>query len=209
MSGESQSSNFLLTYYRWFTPSAKLKNGKPVYDAYFAETQVGITAGDAADHRRRHADQSMRPGEQPARADDPQQTTFPQRSVPWMGISSQWDYPGVRGWTAPDSNTAKNKVRFWELAGSNHGWEWQYLYGDANAEDLLKAGFWDPATYDWSCGPNNPEVPFYMAEKAPYEHLQRWASGGRPPARAPRILTGPSTPSTRLSTTRSATQWAD
>ena len=67
LSGESQSSNFLLTYYRWFTPSAKLASGKPVYDAYFAETQVGITAGDAAGHdRRRHADQPVRPGDQPA-----------------------------------------------------------------------------------------------------------------------------------------------
>ena len=143
MSGESQSSNFLLTYYRWFTPSAKLANGKPVYDAYFAETQVGITAGDAnATIAAGTPINQCAQVTNPLAADDPQQTTFPQRSVPWIGINSQWDYPGVRGWTAPaDSNTAKNKVRFWELAGSNHGWEWQYLYGDANAEDLLKAGF--------------------------------------------------------------------
>jgi hypothetical protein len=80
-------------------------------------------------------------------------------------------------------------VRFWQLASSNHGWEWQYLYGDADKEDLLKAGFYDPATYDWSCGANNAEVPFYMAEKAAYEELKTWAAGGKAPARAPRILT--------------------
>ncbi|MFN8196115.1 MAG: alpha/beta hydrolase domain-containing protein [Nocardioidaceae bacterium] len=186
LSGESQSSSFLLTYYRYFSRSAVLPSGRPFFDAYFAETQVGI-----------HSDLGgLIPGDrinQCAQAlpdDDPQDTTFPQRSVPWIGINSGWDYPGVRGWTAPpDSNTRTNKVRFWELAGSNHGWEWQYLYGDANATDLLKAGFWDPATYDWSCGPNNPEVPFWMAEKAAYEQLKRWAAGGPPPARAPRILT--------------------
>jgi hypothetical protein len=194
LSGESQSSNYLLTYYRWFTPAAVLGSGKPVYDAYFAETQVGITPGDelgtiAAGTPINQCAQITNP----LPADDIQATTFPKRSVPWMGLNSNWDYPGVRGWTAPaDSNTASNKVRFWELASSNHGWEWQYLYGDANAEDLIKAGFWDPATYDWSCGVNNPEVPFYMAEKAAYEALQRWATGGRPPPRAPRILTGPS-----------------
>ena len=77
--------------------------------------------------------------------------------MPWIGINSTWDYPGVRGWTAPaDSNTTTSKRRFWEIASANHGWEWQYLYGDANKDDLLKAGFYDPALYDWSCGANNP-----------------------------------------------------
>jgi hypothetical protein len=140
LSGESQSSNFLTTYYRHFTPSAKLPSGKPVYDAYFAETQVGI-AGTPINQCANVTT--------PLAADDPQKTTMPARSVPWIGINSGWDYPGVRGWTAPpDSNTPGNKARFWELAGSNHGWEWQYLYGDANKTDLLKAGFYDPATYD-------------------------------------------------------------
>jgi len=45
-------------------------------------------------------------------------------------------------------------------------WEWQYLYGDACAADLLAAGFWDPATYDWHTTVDNPEVPLYMVEKA-------------------------------------------
>jgi hypothetical protein len=181
LSGESQSSSYLTTYYRYFTPGAKLPSGKPVYDAYFAETQVGIT-GTAINQCANTTT--------PLAADDPQRTTMPERSVPWIGINSDWDYPGVRGWTAPpDSNTPDNKVRFWQIAGSNHGWEWQYLYGDADKTDLLQAGFSDPATYDWSCGPNNPEVPFYMAEKAAYEELKVWAAGGAAPPRAPRILT--------------------
>jgi hypothetical protein len=181
LSGESQSSNFLTTYYRYFTPGATLPTGKPVFDAYFVETQVGITGTPI---------NQCATTTTPLPADDPQATTFPQRSVPWIGINSDWDYPGVRGWTAPaDSNTHADKVRFWQIAGSNHGWEWQYLYGDADKTDLLKAGFDDPATYDWSCGPNNPEVPFYMAEKAAYEELKGWAAGGAPPPRAPRILT--------------------
>jgi hypothetical protein len=185
LSGESQGSNFLVTYYRYFTPAAFLPNGKPVYDGYFVETQVGI-AGTAINQCANTAT--------PLADDDPQKTTFPRRSVPWIGINSGWDYPGVRGWTAPaDSNTADNKVRFWEIAGSNHGWEWQYLYGDASKDDLLKAGFGDPASYDWSCGDNNPEVPFYMAEKAAYEALKKWANGGAAPPRAPRILTHAST----------------
>ena len=181
LSGESQSSNYLLTYYRYFTPAAYLDDGGPVYDGYFAETQVGIAGAPI---------NQCAPTTDPLPADDFQATTFPKRGVPWFGINSGWDYPGVRGWTAPeDANTFNNKVRFWEVAGANHGWEWQYLYGDADAEDLIEAGFWDPASYDWSCGPNNPEVPFQMAEKAGYEGLKRWVTTGRAPARAPRILT--------------------
>jgi hypothetical protein len=184
LSGESQSANFLLTYYRYFTPAAALRNGDPVFDSYLAETGVGIEGAPI---------NQCAPTSNPLPDGDVQATTFPRRSVPWLGINSQWDYPGVRGWTAPaDSDTFSTKRRFWELAGSNHGWEWQYLYGDATAEDLIKAGFWDPATYAWSCTPNNPEVPFYMAEKAAYAQLKRWARGGKAPSRAPRILTGPS-----------------
>ena len=184
LAGESQSANYLLTYYRYFTPAAVLRGGDPVFDSYLAETQVGIAGAPI---------NQCAPTSDPLPEDDFQATTFPARSVPWLGINSQWDYPGVRGWTAPaDSDTFSNKRRFWEVAGSHHGWEWQYLYGDARAEDLIKAGFWDPATYAWSCTPNNPEVPLYMTEKAGYEQLKRWARGGEAPSRAPRILTGPS-----------------
>ena len=77
---------------------------------------------------------------------------------------------------------------FWELAGCNHGWEWQYLYGDACAADLLKAGFWDPATYNWSTTPNNPEVPLYMAEKALYRDLLQWIKAPRKAPPVPRTI---------------------
>jgi hypothetical protein len=182
LTGESQSSNYLLTYYRFFAPAALRSNGAPIFDGYFAETQVGLAGAP------------INQCATPLALDDPQRV-FPDRAQPWIGVNSQWDYDGSRRWDAPpDSNSAESKHVFWELAGSNHGWEWQYLYGDANAEDLIAAGFWDPATYDWSCGPNNPEVPFYMSEKAAFKQLQRWIQTGKAPSSAPRILHGPITP---------------
>lgn len=182
LSGESQSANYMLTYYRFFTPSALLTNGKPVYDGYLAETNTGPAGAPI--------NQCATP-----LATDDAQRAFPDRAVPWAGINSQWDYPGARRWdTRPDANTKAAKHSFWQLAGSNHGWLWQYLYGDANKTDLLKAGFDDPATYDWSCGPNNPEIPLYMSEKALYEQLKRWISTGKAPAQAPRILHSPVDP---------------
>jgi hypothetical protein len=176
LSGESQSANYLLTYYRFFTPSATLPSGRPIFDGYFAETQVGIAGAP------------INQCATPLSVNDPQRV-FPDRSVPWAGINSQWDYDGARRWNAPpDRNTTNSKHAFWELAGSHHGWEWQYLYGDANAEDLIAAGFWDPATYAWSCGRNNPEVPLYMSEKALFVQLKRWIETGQAPTVAPRIL---------------------
>jgi len=175
LSGESYSSNILLTYYRFFTPSAVLPNGNPIFDGYLAETQVTLYGAEINQCA-------------PPLAFDDSQRVFPNRRVPWAGINSQADYGGATGWDAPaDTNTAGKKHAFWELAGSNHGWEWQYLYGDASAEDRVAAGFEDPIFKAWSCGPNNPEVPLYMSEKALFEQLQRWIETGEPPSRAPRI----------------------
>jgi hypothetical protein len=59
----------------------------------------------------------------------------------------------------------------WELAGACHGWTWQYDYGDAAAEDLARIGLGHAA---FRCGPLQPEINLYMAEKAAYRLLDRW-----------------------------------
>jgi hypothetical protein len=183
LSGESQSANYLLTYYRFFTPAATLPNDRPIFDGYFAEAGPLGSTGTPINQCAA-----------PLALDD-NQRVFPDRSVPWADIYSQYEYDGIRRWDAPpDSNTSGAKHVFWEVAGSNHGWEWQYLYGDANAEDLIAAGFSDPATYAWSCGPNNPEVPLYMSEKALFVQLKQWIETGKAPTPAPRILHEPVVP---------------
>jgi Alpha/beta hydrolase domain len=176
LTGESQSARYLLTYYRFFTPSAVLPNGKPIFDGYFSEVLPDLYGWEL-----NQCDDLL--------GIDDSQRVFPDRKVPWAGINSQAEYSGHAGWDTPaDSNTSTAKRAFWELAGSNHGWEWQYLYGDASAEDVAATGV--PATdfQAWSCGRNNPEVPVYMSEKALFEQLQRWIETGEPPSQAPRIL---------------------
>lgn len=188
LTGESQSGNYAITYFKWFQNGAKhKKHGKKApYDGYLLEAAVNPTPTSA--HVGAPINQCANITN-PLPADDPQLTTIPGRGVPLMMLQSQWDYWPIRGYERkPDSNTKTDMSRTWELAGAHHGWEWQYLYGDANAADLIKAGFWDPASYAWSCGPNNPEVPLYMAEKAAYAHLDRWAqTNGRiaPPTAEP------------------------
>jgi len=195
LSGESQQANFTATYYKWFTPAAYFANDghsksakhskhgrrcatdRPIFDGYLIECQVGGTPtliNSAA---------TQLP------ATDPQRSTYlPARPVPWMATNSQWDFPGVRG--APNvtlsANTKNQKVDIWELAGANHNTAYEYLYGDACAADLVKAGFDAPYTYDWQCTVNNPEVALEMADKAAYEGLYKWiATGKQPPAADP------------------------
>lgn len=193
LSGESQQGNVLVSYYKWFTPAAYLKHGRPIFDGYLAECFVNTNPQDPLPGSGYGFVQApinqTEPLTNPLPADDEQLGWVPARPVPFAAINSQWDYSAARGFPAPESfNTRDHKAVFWELAGCNHGWEWQYLYGDACAADLLKAGFWDPATYNWSTTPNNPEVPLYMAEKALYRDLLQWIKAPRKAPPVPKTI---------------------
>lgn len=181
--GESQSGNYAITYYKFFQPDATIEqNGGsvPIYDGFLTEaatTPTGVPIRQCAT---------------PLPADDPQ-NLIPGRSTPLAMINSQWDFfPARGGQRKPDANTADDRSVTWELAGANHGWRFQYLYGDADHDDLRKAGLLSPdAEWSaWSCSPANPEVPLYMAEKALYEHLVDWVEDGKaPPSAEPIELT--------------------
>ncbi len=189
LSGESQQGNVLVTYYKWFTPAAYQKNRKPIFDGYLAECLVNTDPQSQFPSRLSTPINQTAPITNPLPADDPQLGWVPARPIPWLSINSQWDYAAARGFAQPKNyNTKTHKARFWDLAGCNHGWEWQYLYGDACAADLIKMGFWDPASYAWHTTPNNPEVPLYMAEKAGFEALRQvgqWRRRAADPAAHP------------------------
>ena len=202
LSGESQQANYLASYYKWFAPAAHLPNGRPLFDGYLADCQTNPDPQTGP---------YMLPINQaaaitdPLPDDDPQLGWVPGRPVPWMALSSQWDYAAARGFAQPqNSDTATHKARFWDLAGSNHSWEWQCLYGDACAGDLVKAGVGDPGSYDWHTTMNNPEVPLHMAEKAAYEALVTWVTEGVAPPVPEHILSEPNDPSFGLGMYRDA-----
>ena len=177
LAGESQSGNYLITYYKFVHPLATL-SGKPVYDGFIAEASISPSGS---------------PINQCATAlpsGDPQ-IRIPGRSEPIVLINSQWDfYPYRKSDPKPDSNTARDKSRTWEVSGSNHGWTFQYLYGDASEEDLAKIG---TSSGLWKCTKDRPEVPLYMPEKAMYEGLIKWVEKGKAPPSANRIVLKPGT----------------
>lgn len=214
LSGESQQGNWLVSYYKWFTPAAYLAAGRPIFDGYLAECFTdsdpqtpyypGTSTIDVPLFVTWPINQTA-PITDPLPAGDAQLGWVPARPVPWIALNSQWEYAAARGFAQPKSYvTRSHKAVFWQLAGCNHGWTWQYLYGDACAADLLKIGFWDPASYDWVCTVDNPEVPLYMAEKAAYEDLVTWIREGTPPPRPANIVSKPDDPSVGIGIFRDA-----
>ena len=173
--GESQSGNYAITYYKFFQPDATItRNGQtePIYDGFLLEaapTPLGVPIRQCA---------------VTLPEDDPQ-IAIPGRSAPLAMINSQRDFFAARGGARKaDANTEGNKSVTWEVAGAHHGWRWQFLYGDADHADLEKAGLLAADWSAWSCAPESPEVPLYMAEKALYEHLIDWVEFGVAPPSA-------------------------
>lgn len=179
--GESQSGNYAITYYKFFQPHATItRNGQtePIYDGFLLEAATGP------------AGMPIRQCAKPLPESDPQMA-IPARRAPLAMINSQWDFfPARGGKRKPDANTAEDRSITWEQAGTHHGWRWQYLYGDADHADLKKAGLLAGEWAAWTCAPESPEVPLYMAEKALYEHLIDWVDFGvSPPSADPIALT--------------------
>jgi len=180
--GESQSGNYAITYFKFFQSDATTtRDGRsdPVFDGFLLEaatSPAGVPIRQCA---------AALPD------DDPQVTEIPGRGAPLAMINSQWDFfPARAGKRKPDANEPDDRSVSWELAGAHHGWRWQYLYSDADHRDLTKANLVSGEWTAWSCPPDRPEVPLYMAEKALYEHLIRWVEDGKaPPAAEPIRLT--------------------
>lgn len=175
LTGESQSGNYAITYYKYFHPQAHYDyKGKKrsIYDGYLLESAVSPLGAPI--------NQCATP-----LPDDDKQNAIPGRAAPIMLINSQWDFFPYRNRNPkPDGDSPDDRSRTWELAGANHGWRWQYLYGDADHKDLGKAGMLEGGEWNaWKCSADRIEVPLYMAEKAMYEQLIRWAEQGISPPR--------------------------
>jgi Alpha/beta hydrolase domain len=179
--GESASGWYITGYFKWIHQLANVARGEPVYDGYLIED---FTTGPITDTILNQCAALL--------ADDDPQRFVPGRGVPLTVVNSEVFYPEVffdpgvffHG-RKPDSNTAQDKFALWMLTGASHGWTFQYDYSDAAQADLEKADLFDPNFPHFVCGPRQPEVNLYMAEKAMYLHLDRWVLTGKAPPHAP------------------------
>lgn len=151
--GESQSGGYIVRYLKWIHQLAKVNARTPVYDGYLIEDSGTGPSASAI----------LNQCAAPLAADDPQRS-LPGRGVPLAVVNTEIFYP--RTGRPLDSNTATNKFALWFLTGASHGWTFQYDYSDAAQPDLEKADLFDPQFPHFVCGPRQPEVQVYMAEKA-------------------------------------------
>ncbi|HWM37539.1 MAG TPA: alpha/beta hydrolase domain-containing protein [Streptomyces sp.] len=175
--GYSASGSAITLYFKWIHQLANVAKGKPVYDGYLIED---FTTGPLTDTILNQCAAPL--------ADDDPQLLVPGRGVPLTVVNSEVFYPEVFypfDGRKPDSNTARDKFALWMLPGASHGWTFQYDYSDAAQADLVKADLFDPNFPHFVCGPRQPEVNLYMAEKAMYLYLDRWVRTGKAPPHAP------------------------
>jgi hypothetical protein len=164
--GYSQSGFFLYTYVNAIHPLDVKDNGKPLFDAYFIavastpapinQCAAPIPAGDA---RRMIKD----------------------AGVPVVRVMSQSDYLSGIAARRPDSDTAPDLYRNYEIAGSGHATPDELNFCAAPA-DIEKGGRAVPPT---SCneGPRS-RFPSWVAFNAIYHNLDLWVRRGIAPPHA-------------------------
>jgi hypothetical protein len=178
MSGGSQTGAYTIRYVNSFHKTAKLPNGKPVYDGYLPFIAAG-----------------MAPINQCARAArDSSDSITHDVGVPVIRIMSQTDFGGAPGSLGgggalklrqPDSDDPKSPYRLYEVPGTSH----VTLFGLAafpRAEDFVKSG---NTPFLYNCAEPqgiNGKMFAYIFDGA-LSNLDRWVRTGVAPPKAPRI----------------------
>lgn len=165
--GYSQSGMYLATYIDAFQPYAVTKNG-PVYDGYL----VGAAPG-------------RMPINQCAPTGDPFNDSMPisRRGVPAMKVMTNsdflWSYKARR----PDGDSADDRYRLYEIAGSSHG----YIYPgsfEPSVDDIKRAGFDNRYSYKCAAPRVGNDFPDHYFFAAALKNLDLWVRKGVEPPHA-------------------------
>ena len=166
------------TYINAINPNMKLANGKPVFDGYLlkspaAPSKISLcaTAPPAGDPRR----------------------AIRKTNVPIVAVAAQGEMADSAAYRRPDSNTADDKFRMYELSGVGHIDKQAYVGFPPFADQIAASGT-AQGTPEWpfnvKCDPEIPMNSMPMmgyALNAAYSSLKLWAQGRlmSPPRGAP------------------------
>ena len=167
--GYSQTGGYLYTYVNAIHPLDVKQLGKPLFDAYL----ITVASGPSPIHQCAA----------PIPAGDPRRV-IRDAGVPVVRVMSQSDYLPSTGARLPDSDTAPNLTRNYEISGSGHATP-DELTDAAAADDIIKAG---RAVPPMSCteGPRS-RFPSRIAFNAILQNLDLWVRKGTPPPKAEQI----------------------
>jgi hypothetical protein len=161
--GYSQTGSFLYTYVNAIHPLDVKANGKPVFDAYL----IAVASGPSP----------INQCAAPIPAGDPRRM-IRNAGIPVVRVMSQSDYLSGIAARRPDSDTAPDLYRNYEIAGSGHATPDELTFGPAPV-DIEKGG---RAVPPMSCneGPRS-RFPTSVALNAIFRNLDLWVRHGTPP----------------------------
>ncbi len=164
--GYSQTGSFLYTYVNAIHPLDVEANGRPLFDGYL----IAMAGGPSP----------INQCAQPIPAGDPRRE-IKNAGVPVIRVMSGSDYLRTIAARRPDSDTARDLFRNYEIAGSAHATPDELNFAAAPA-DILKAGRTVPPM---SCneGPRS-RFPNGIAFNAIFQNLDLWVRRGIAPPRS-------------------------
>jgi len=170
--GYSQTGGFLYTYVNAIHPLDVKANGKPLFDGYL----IAMASAPTPIHQCA-----------PPIPNGDSRRQIKNAGVPVIRVMSQSDY--LRGISArrPDSDTAPDQYRNYEIAGAGHATPEELNFAAAPG-DIVKAG---RAVPPMACneGPRS-RFPNSVAFNAIFRNLDLWVRKGIPPPRAEPIHDG-------------------
>jgi len=164
--GYSQTGMYLYTYINAIHPLIVQSEKKPPYDGYFIAVSNGPTAINQC--------------AKPLPAGDPRRQ-IKDVGVPVVHIMSQSDYLNALSARRPDSDTAPDLYRHYELAGSGHATPDELNFA-ASPEDLIKAKISVPPL-QCNEGPRS-RFPSGVGFNAALKNLELWVIKKVPPPHA-------------------------
>ena len=168
--GYSQTGGYLYSYINGIQPLVVQSDGKPIYDGYIVAVAGGAFVGAVP----------MNQCEAAPPVGDPRRQ-FNNTGVPIIHVMSQSDYLGGIAARRPDSDTAIDPFRHYEMAGAGHATP-DELYYSAAPDDIVKAG---RAVPPLSCneGPRS-RFPSSIFLDSALQNLERWVGAGIAPPHA-------------------------
>jgi len=182
--GYSQTGTMMITYINFFNSSAKLENGKPIYDGYLAAAAGGAAIHINDDFFNGTTDLGMG-GFEPT---DPRRVIQP-AGVPVVHMLTETEIatplPDLNAIPTrrPDSDTSPDLLRRYEIPGACHFNTYGSDLGAPREDQTKVLG----ASCPWCCNGTFSDIPQHYMFDGCLANLEQWVQKGTLPPKADRI----------------------
>jgi hypothetical protein len=170
--GQSQTGSYVNSYVQDFHPSARLPDGRHVYDGFVVNSSGRLIPMNQCATR--------------LTVDDPHSVVH--SDVPFIQTFTQTDVVDYAMQRRPDSDAAGDFYRRYEIGGASHATTYEFQFFPAGAE-LTRAGV-DPHSDEYRCAESFPnDFPVEYIYSGAYANLDRWVRSRKAPPSAPPVST--------------------